>query len=607
MRAFFLHLIMMEKGLNIYQRIAWHKQNNDKGLLDNLITDYMSSFENLFIGGDKKLVEGRRNALTGFANTIQSGIDPGDYKKFTNYLIEHPVFDLAKNENLMLNALPALNDLAYQKLIALTGIHRIAAPGESEKLLLALAGQVSDFIRMNFLADSINYEWKVLEENGYAEGIEGDFYHYFIFDITNKPEWISYFFDKYPVLVPPIYHFIENQVKYISSFIAHLSNDAEEIKNIFGLDIPGKVNEISLFNNALRNNNTHVIILNTNENKKLVYKPKNYATEFFFQEIIGVLGALGLAINVKFPIGINRDKYSWVEFVDIKQTQCKSMAEAEEFFFTQGQMLFIFYLFNSYDIGSGNILCFGNQPCFIDLEGLFSRVINFKNDDRLEKAIERKMNLSVSHIGMLPKWSKEDQKQKPKIKGALISTQSHNSHLPFLNNSPMSGENFISQIIGGFETAYTFCSINKLVIDKIITDKLSQEVYLRKILRSSSTYYTMQKQFFNPVNLTDGLKASRIYDHFWAAHGEEDYNGDIVESEIRQLLNSDIPVYAVNTLADILYDGNLVEVSALKFKSDVLTDLKQKLNGLSADDLNFQLNIIKGTFTLLEEQNLLKK
>ncbi len=244
-----------------------------------------------------------------------------------------------------------------------------------------LTYQISNFIRVNILQDILIYEQKVLEENGYSEGIKEDFSHDFITHIAQQKDWIEYFLDKYPVLIPVIYNFIFAQNQFLYEFITNLNKDAHELENTFKRNVIGGLQGISLFKNAMRNNNKHVIFIELEQSYKILYKPKDFKTELLFRSVLDELKGLGMTIDLRFPDGIDKSSYSWVEFVTNAEEVCQSEADVENYFYTQGQVMLIFYLFNSYDIGSGNLICCGTQPCYIDLEGLFSKRIVFKDDE----------------------------------------------------------------------------------------------------------------------------------------------------------------------------------------------------------------------------------
>ncbi len=601
---------MIEKGLNLYERFNYYKSKNNSAQLEAQLKEYIDAFGNLFIGGDLSLVENRAKALQKIAS---GSVEPSlieAYSKFKYQITENTFDDLiSEKTDIILNAVKTLDRYILQCFGNHPDINKslsmLCQDVNSKKIIQDIAGQVSDFIKYIMLADTLFYEHKVLLENGYAEGVKENFHSYFINSITQQKDFLEYLFEKYPVLIPSMHKFIRNQEAYISKFLSELVADSEEIKIKFGVNVLHNLSALSLFNNALRNNNTHVVILEFEDGQKLLYKPKDFKTETFFKEVLEEISRAGLKINTRFPSGIDKGSYSWVEFINTKESSCKDEEEVKEFFYTQGQMLFIFYLFNSYDIGSGNILCAGHQPSYIDLEGLFSRRINFRDDEVLMKAIETKFDISVKHIGMLPKWSKEEDMAKGRMKSALTKTGQHNAHLPSLEGAVKSGENYLEDILNGFQTTYMFVRKNRESLKKFIVDKLSEKIYIRKILRSSSTYFTLQKQYFNPVNLTDGVKANLVYDHAWSAHEEEGYNENIIESEVRQLLNLDVPVYSVDLYSNKLFDGLLKEVSDIKFKSDIRNDLTEKFENLSDEDLEFQLNIINGSFTIFKEQNSL--
>lgn len=429
------------------------------------------------------------------------------------------------------------------------------------------------------------------------------------------------FFTEYPYLSKLIFirgrFWMENTTKLFRA----LKSD----KHI----IMGKLGKSSLYITKLKvdlseshNYGKNVIILDTS-NGSFVFKHRSVDAESRFFNFLYYLNSK-LTIKQYVPWIINGKDYGWMEY--IAQKPCANNTEVADFYKRIGSQLCLHYIFGSTDLHSENFIACGEFPVFIDLETILNPLtrLNNKHLNNLNKYIDIKFGLSVSRTGILPQWLMGPDTNVynnsslggskaglvyPNIIWKNINTDQmfydyielpppEDKNLVYLNSQYQDPSRFTKEIMEGFAQTYNYFLENKNTKALINEFHKFSNMQVRFVFRATKVYTLLLEYLNHPDYMRSGVERAIEMDIlakgllvdltkkyiFW----------DVLEDELAQLENNDVPYYLTNTSTKSLMSVNR-ELYASAFQYKAYDRFLRLISTLNLDDLAFQTQIIKSS------------
>ncbi|PAK44096.1 type 2 lanthipeptide synthetase LanM family protein [Priestia megaterium] len=439
-------------------------------------------------------------------------------------------------------------------------------------------------------------------------------YNYYINSSFSSKELVLEFLSTYPVLARLICEHIQRTTLFMSESIINFLNDYKEINEKIGIETKDIV-EIEISGDS-HNNGKGVIIYHFSNNQKLVYKPHSLSTDVAFQELLQWFNKKN--INKHFDIVklIDKEKYGWVEFISNKE--CKSITQVNHFYEQQGQYLAILYMLNATDIHFENIIAKGEHPIIIDLEALFHNNTIFTDTKTATNQALLNLNKSVMRTGLLPisirnlndlkldvsgLGNQENQSMyaykftnlftdEMKMEKTVISLKLKKNH-PIYNGKRFSNTDKFDEFIKvGFYNTYNIIidSMKELQQPEGIIYKFKNCV-IRNIVRDTQTYSSMLEAGKHPKYLKDGLERGKLFDNLWRAAVRFPTLSKVIESEVKDLLNEDIPYFWSYPESPKVYDSRKKVISDF-YQTDSFTQVLGNFAHFSTKDCEKQLEYI---------------
>ena len=385
-------------------------------------------------------------------------------------------------------------------------------------------------------------------------------YDYFINVLLKDRTYILKFYQKYSVLYELLDKKIFNNFRYIMQIINNFERERTLIEKFFDFKNI-KLSSIKFNAGDTHSDGKSVCILKLNNDKKLVYKPRNMSVdvnlELFAREFEKTFG---LPKVLFIPKTLSRNNYSFVEFIEEKE--CETLQQVELYFKNMGELLAFLHVFGAKDYHGENILACKSRPYLIDNETL----LHFNEPDIISSGNHNIFNFvanSVYSVGILPLTLYSVNNDKGMEIGALNSGEKRES--PYLSHQlinvgtdeiriekvfkkvgdfpstvkyrgeTVSCSDYREQVQVGFENIYRIMIKNKKKIERMLI-KYFKNCETRYIYRNTNIYV----QFLETSHHPDLLKNKYDFEVYLLRLFEY---GDInnifdrvmIKNEIRQL------------------------------------------------------------------------
>ncbi len=451
------------------------------------------------------------------------------------------------------------------------------------------------------------------------------------------------FLQRYPVLGRLIATVIDLWVEATGEFLQRLHADLSEIQQLFiapqgeKLTI-NKVVEIKASLSDYHNRGRSVIALTFESGLKLVYKPKDLGLEVAYNQFLEWCNqkweqegrgesSPSRFLSFKILKVLNRGTYGWVEYVE--QQPCEDEVAAKRFYQRAGMLLCLLYVLRGTDCHSENLIANGEHLVLIDMETLMHHDITPIEDSEAllsETAINQIFADSVLRIGLLPRWDfNKDNRiaydisglggvKSQEIRSKVRQWQSvntddmhlaygvqilpFNKNVPMLNGVPLSPNDYVDDIVQGFNRIYHFLIQQQqalLASDSPLAAFKGQQV--RFVFRATKVYGVVLQKSFEPKALRNGVNRSielDILSRAFLTTQEKPKVWRILHSEIQAMEQLDIPYFSLSTDSDVLLtlDSSIEEY----FKESSYSQVISRLALLNEADLAQQVAIIRGAF-----------
>jgi type 2 lantibiotic biosynthesis protein LanM len=449
------------------------------------------------------------------------------------------------------------------------------------------------------------------------------------------------FFQKYPVLGRLIATRIDFWIEATAEFLQHLKADKSEIEQVFihsqlnadrvsqsKIEL-GKVVEIQSNLSDPHKRGRCVIALTFESGLKLVYKPRNLDLEVAYNELLEWCNQQDVPLHFKILKVLNRPTYGWVEYVE--QQPCENEAAARRFYQRAGMLLCLLYTLGGNDCHHENLIASGEHLVLIDMETLMhpeqKHLEDFPQATAQMVSNEKFWNDSVLRTGLLPCWDiNKDNHIAYDISGLgsidpqaspwrLLQWKSVNTdnmhqvyqtvtipvakNVAILNGMPLSPNDYIEELVGGFRQMYHFLiEKRQYLLGKSSPLATLKAQSVRFIFRATKVYGVLLQKTLTPELLQNGIDRSIELDILARAFlttENQPKAWSILHSELRAMEQLDIPYFEANSNSDNLTFG-LAQPIEEYFVAPSYHQVLSRLQKLDEADLAQQLGIIQGSF-----------
>lgn len=457
---------------------------------------------------------------------------------------------------------------------------------------------------------------------------------YFKTVLLHSQSFLEAMYDEYSVLTILFIKKLEQMTAFIAEVIHNFEENKADIEaSLNGGASYGKIVDISYDAGDTHNNGKTVIVLNFENQKKLVYKPREMTVEQRFNDFIYWLNETMpkeslLSLEVA---GIHRgDHCGWVSFVEA--TPCENIEEVKRYYQRVGQILALSYVLGAKDFHHENVIASGEHPVIIDLETLFCPDLV---DIDLETApsghvIAKLIYESVSSIALLPMQITNKKNKKSVDLGGLSGSEAQLSpfkstyithpdtdeiqivadygvieamnNLPKVNDQRQNSDDYLPEMIKGFENMYLWIIENKTPMMQAIHQYFDNLIY-RVLFRPTNTYAQLLGTSYHPDILRCRLDRE-MYLHRIGLFSAKTY-APVVHAEYQDMLNLDIPCFTASTTGLDIIDSRQ-DVHKDFYKHSAMEIVEQKMKRLCLTDLNRQIAIIYYSYASAMDKEIYK-
>lgn len=443
----------------------------------------------------------------------------------------------------------------------------------------------------------------------------------FINNITNDFEWLVYFFEKYPVLSDIFNKLIQFSEVFLKEILNRMISDEERIEEVFALKL-SELQSIKLFVGDKHNNNKAVVKL-IFKDSSIYYKPRSLECENSIDNFLDYLIQNGFKQSMRIPKIILGEDYGWMECIEFKELKC--FDHASDFYYNQGVNLSIFYTLSATDLINDNLIVNDNFPFFFDLECIFQPDINdnpnFRIYERVSEASKFIAN-SVLKTNLLPQYSfvtnifqgfsnsglsliesKIPSMVIEEVEGKFSRTQQEvvfetsNTHIPSFKKSKILSADYVDKLIEGFIYGYNYILENKNSIGNFIEINM-KDLKIRVLHRPTFVYSKILEESYLPEYMSDYKMRDQLFDELLKAKNDYIDNLPIINSEIKQLKNLDIPLFITKSNSVDIFSPNGDIVKRNFFLKSGLEEVFIKLDKLGQEDKERQVELIKLSFCI---------
>lgn len=481
-------------------------------------------------------------------------------------------------------------------------LHHSSIPIEIifEELILQLA-DCADQILLPVIAHEINYskKKKLVSGNTPLERYNSFFIHNGKWTLMARNV-----LKRYPFLFEKLDMFFCLSINNVKQCLQRFSQDAKEIYSNL-LQINSSIKRISILNSDRHRGGKQALLITFESGGKIIYKPTSLIPEKLFGEFVDFL-ELPSPYNLRYVKVLSKgNNYGWIEFICF--TPCNSIQEIIEFYKRAGALLAITDSLNYCDGHLDNLIAFGKFPILLDCETLFH---NFSNDT------SEKSERSILFTGLVQKPPQEDSLSgftaafqttgKTKIDffhthainertdninvrfRGIINEISHNS--PFYNGKSYTADEFVKEFVDGFSTVYNLISNNiQKILDYNEWWKILSTTKSRQLIRHTLYYMFLIRKLEQPEGCIDKHAAIDIIKPF--LYSDKTYLKTVMDYEILDLLNLDIPYFYHYSENCDLYDGNGNQYIKY-FKESVINNLRKRFKNRSIDYMKRSVEIL---------------
>lgn len=430
----------------------------------------------------------------------------------------------------------------------------------------------------------------------------------------NSIDGYSKFLAKYPTLARILTVRTFNLLNYFSEILKRINQDHQEISVL--LDNSGMLHleDIDLSTGDSHNKGRSVCILKFKEGK-VVYKPKNLKINYEIDKFCEWITKKFNLYNLKFPKGIYKDDYSYIEFIEF--SRCENTQSISEFYTRYGYLVGLTYILGITDIHVENIIARDAYPVIVDIETSFQNKISIEDQSIYYKIyaqlesdsikcsclLPRSINIGLSEEIDLGALNGKEKKMKEKFTGP-VGINTDNFHYDKVHEFMSPGGDNIPHYIDGTEINYNdylhfvlkgfvdFMEVIKNNKKSIISAMNKIDNHKIRVLIKGTEKYASILRYANHPNYNKEMKyRERLFMNMWAYPY---FDKRPIISEVNDLLFNDIPIFESYINSRDLWDSSGNKYSNY-FKKSGFQLAIERIEKLDKKELKLQESILLTT------------
>jgi len=417
-------------------------------------------------------------------------------------------------------------------------------------------------------------------------------------------------FERYPCLARLAATRVLQWSRHVGEILARLERDRPEVGDL--VDISADVADS-------HNGGRSVAILHFSSGKRVVYKPKDLATEHAFQTLASAINALGFSAPLKTLKVISREGYGWVEWVPA--SPCETDPELRAYYTRCGALVALVTLLHGADCHFENIIADGDQPVLIDHE-----VLLCPRPRPDSEALRDRLESSVLRTSLLPEWSVELDGKVIDLSGIGATPSrrvTQRVNIANMNSDEMTFEmtadvpvletrtprgasagDFEAEVIAGFQ------EVHRLLLALSPEKRIAlfapfSGIESRHVVRGTVGYAYLQRDTRRADLMVDGLERALTLDRIartFVLSPEKPAAWAIVEAEHEALLRGDVPSFVLRSDSRGIFvrdpeSGALRSVGENVFAESGFDGVTRALRDLSEEDTALETALIEASFS----------
>lgn len=400
--------------------------------------------------------------------------------------------------------------------------------------------------------------------------------------LEGQDGWFKYF-QETPVLLKLCGLITLNKTKNDLKILARLIKDKNELNAVLSVSLPIQVRNIYTNLSDPHRGRQSVAIIEFSDKKKVVYKPRSLSCDEVYTRVTRIIDKKN---ELKNPLLINKKNYGWNEFIE-REEPCNAI-EVQKYYNNLGKIFALIDFIGGVDFHEENFIIHGTSPVPIDLEGVFSPIEIPQDIDKLKAPDEFRVH-QLDATCILPRYQYFDQSKRIVPLGPLVledrifkvkrlnpkilnensiaaslaefeENKQSKQHIIHLDGVSIDPCEFKESFIEGFEKSYEYLIEKKHEIKNIIEKYHEKSLFVRRLFRPTLDYALI-------------IRDCTSYDHLKSASKLEAWLKDqltdgidqmndvdklsIIESEVKQMINMDIPAFYQDVFNGRFSDNSL--------------------------------------------------
>jgi type 2 lantibiotic biosynthesis protein LanM len=419
---------------------------------------------------------------------------------------------------------------------------------------------------------------------------------------------------KYPVLDKMLKTTASNYLLHIQNIFSNFSKDFNLIVKSFSITA-NKNNIIKDIDTSLGDGHSgeSTALVTLSDGTKLIYKPRNIDTATSYNLFIDWVNHK-LKTNLKTLKSVSCGSYGWLEFVTYKPVN--SSDELQEYYYQTGMLLAVTLLLGSKDCHYENVIASGKNPVIIDHETIIQPLLSSQSirtwDEQhkvppfsvLESMLIANRNTGVplecAGFGIKGNIEAMDLEKKvinpntidSKRDTRFIFRKLIKENIPVYNDTHVFANNYKDSFTEGFSATYDmFMDSIEELMSCSSPIRFFENQNIRYVWRPTFIYFRILK-YMKGASFMSNFETygSKLYELMSKAYQKENFKNYkfILDCEMKQMLNGDIPFFNLNSL-----DCHLEEVELFKiFRYNCIENIRHRIGLLSVDHKKEQLEYI---------------
>ena len=456
-----------------------------------------------------------------------------------------------------------------------------------------------------------------------------DLYEAFI--LQQRRSGAEQLFAEFPVLGRLLAQVIELWHEASREMLQRIVTDRPSLESVYGIAVDANLTGIKQGMSEPHRGGRTVAILKfskTNQQWKVVYKPKDIGVDAMYQSALSDLNAHSGLSPLRILIILQKNNYGYMEYVEHRL--CTDEEELERFYRNAGRLTGVLHVLGCTDCHYENLIASGDQLVLIDTETLLEvdlpdHVTKSSNHDFAVSDLQRSMKHSVLRSGLLPQWvfvgaakiatdvsalgiepPRKAQRAQPgwlglNSDGMMVGLVSQPAEVPSSLPVGVGASNrlgdYLEVFCNGFREqleAHIERRDYWLAADGVLSK--FRGLRRRILLRSTHVYFSIQQQQLEPPSLrtsvAQGLILEQLARSFLTAE-DCPKNWPVFEAELRQMEQLDFPFFEhyIDGRDLLMPDGmalidEFIQTSGLAVSRKCLEELDQS-------SIAFQLQLIR--------------